>query len=63
MTVLYLVCDQANIDPSTHFNPAKGSMAYAPGDYTVGASEPKVVDGRLVMYPDLVLLKSAAKAA
>ena len=46
-----------------YFNPAKGSVAYAPGDYTVASSEPKIVDGRLVIYPDLVPVKASARAA
>jgi hypothetical protein len=37
-----------------YFDPAKGSFALAPGDYSVEASQAKVIDGRLVIYPDFV---------
>lgn len=46
-----------------YFNPSKASFAMEPGDYTVGSSAPKIVDGRLVMYPEFVPVKAAARAA
>ncbi len=46
-----------------YFNPQKASHAWTPGDYTVKASEPKVIDGRLVIYPDLEPLKAPASRA
>ncbi|MGN6482534.1 hypothetical protein [Luteibacter sp.] len=46
-----------------YFNTAKASFAHEPGEYTVEASEPKVVDGRLVIYPNLVPVKAARAAA
>lgn len=45
-----------------YFDTSKASFAKEPGDYTVEASEPKVVDGRLVIYPNLVSVKAARAA-
>lgn len=46
-----------------YYNPQKAQLAWAPGDYTVKASEPKVVDGRLVIFPDLEPVKAPASRA
>lgn len=43
-----------------YFDPARGSFAMEPGDYTVAASVPKIVDGRLVIYPEFVPVRASA---
>jgi hypothetical protein len=46
-----------------YFDPSRASFALQPGEYVIEPSEPKVVDGRLVIYPNFVAVKAAAKAA
>ncbi|WP_036113297.1 MULTISPECIES: hypothetical protein [Luteibacter] len=45
-----------------YFDPSKASFAREPGDYTIEASEPKIVDGRLVIFPDFVPAKPVARS-
>ena len=46
-----------------YFDPSKASFAREPGDYTVGSSDPKIVDGRLVIFPEFHPVKASARAA
>lgn len=46
-----------------YYNPGKDAFALTPGEHEVVASEPKVVDGKLVIYANFQPVSSKAKAA
>jgi len=46
-----------------YFIPARQAIALQPGDYELQWSAPKVKDERIVVYPEFVAVKQAAKAA
>jgi hypothetical protein len=48
---------------SMYFDPSKVSLALAPGDYEIKASEVKVVKERFVIYPEFVPLVAEGKKA